>query len=481
MPEKVNDSVVEIDKVMWYQALGARVWSFFNSLKLTLFVLITLAVVSIAGTVVQQNKPVGMYIAQYGEKWAKVILAIGLDDMFHTPWFLALLTLLALNIIVCTIERFPPKWRALLKDQDIKDLRFIDRLSNRDVFTAKEDKEGVKERLVRILRKRGYKVKVAPSDDNCSIYAWRGVVGRFGADVTHVSLILILLGAIVGNFYGYKDFKALYVGGKMAVPNADFELRLDDFWIDYYDSGQIKQYNSRLTVIEDGKEVLTKQIWVNEPLYYKGIRFYQASWGTAWDRVEVAQVALKRADKDDIDKPVLIKWGETKQIPGSDYSVKVVGYVADFAFDEKTKTVFSKSAEARNPALKVEIYKGGKLLSTPWLFLNYPGIFPAIPGSDDDLVFVGYKGVLFSGISINKDPGTNIVWLGTIAMGIGFFLAFFVYHRRVWISIRDTGRSSEVRMGGMINKNQLGFEREFKELVEEIKKDLSTPQGRVTT
>ncbi len=474
MPEKVKDSAVEIDKVMWYQVLGSRVWSFLNSLKLTLFILITLAVVSIAGTVVQQNRPVDAYLAEYGEKWTQIILYLQLNDMYHSPWFLALLTLLVLNIVVCTIERFPPKWRSLLKAQDVTDLKFIDRLSNSEVLRAGEDRDRVREKLVAILGRRGYRVKVARTEENCSIYAWRGIIGRFGADVTHVSLIIILLGAIVGNFYGYTDFRALYVGGRMIVPEADFELRLDDFWIDYYDTGQIRQYNSMLTVIENGKEVFTKQIWVNEPLYYKGIRFYQASWGTAWDRVEVAQVALKRGDRDSIDDPVLIKWGELKKIPDSDYSVKVVGYVADFAFDEKTRTVFSKSAEARNPALRVEIYRNGELVSTPWLFLNYPGIFSTIPGTDDDIVFVGYKGMLFSGISINKDPGTNIVWAGTIVMGIGFYLAFFVYHRRVWVNIRDTGNSSEVRLGGMINKNQLAFEREFKELVEEIKKGLST-------
>ncbi len=111
------------------------------------------------------------------------------------------------------------------------------------------------------------------------------------------------------------------------------------------------------------------------------------------------------------------------------------------------------------------------MISSPWVFLNYPGIFPAIPGADEDLLFVGYRGIMYSGLSINKDPGTNIVWAGTIVMGIGFILAFFVYYRRIWIVIKETGNSSEVRIGGMINKNQFAFDKDMKDVTDLIKSE----------
>ncbi|MBI5469262.1 MAG: cytochrome c biogenesis protein ResB, partial [Deltaproteobacteria bacterium] len=95
----------------WYKG---KVWYFLNSLKLTLFVLITLAVVSILGTVVEQNQPIENYLSAYGEKWTGFLLYVRANDLFHSWWFLALLTLLATNIIVCTFERFPPKWKSLL-------------------------------------------------------------------------------------------------------------------------------------------------------------------------------------------------------------------------------------------------------------------------------------------------------------------------------------------------------------------------------
>jgi cytochrome c biogenesis protein len=472
MQKKDNGVSKGTEGKAWYQATGSKLWYFFNSLRLTLFVLIALAVVSIFGTLVEQNLDPSDYLARYGEKWTRVILYLHLNDLFHSFFFQALLATLALNIIVCTFERFPPKWKSLLNHKSEKfDSKIVDRFSNNETVTLKASPVAVKERVLKAFGQKKFKTMASGSGNEHLIYAWKGIIGRFGSDLTHVSLLLILLGAIVGSVAGYKDYRAVYVGGSMNIPKADFKLRLDRFWIDYYESGQIRQYNSLLTVIENGKEVLQKQIWVNEPLYYKGIRFYQSSYGTAWNKVDNAGIALKKKSEKDPQAPVTVRWEELIKMPNSKYSVKLVGYTADFAYDEGTGTVYSKSPDANNPAVKLEVYEGEKLISTPWIFLKYPSVFPSIPNSDVDLVLEGYRGVMYSGISINRDPGTNIVWAGAIVMGVGFILAFFVYHRRVWVRIRETGSSTEVKIGGMINKNNFVFEKEIKDILDSIKSD----------
>ncbi|MBI5599824.1 MAG: cytochrome c biogenesis protein ResB, partial [Deltaproteobacteria bacterium] len=136
---------------------------------------------------------------------------------------------------------------------------------------------------------------------------------------------------------------------------------------------------------------------------------------------------------------------------------------------------FSKSGETNNPAVRVEVYEGEKLVFIPWLFFNYPGLVQAIPNSGYDLVLTGFRTIPYSGISIGKDPGTNVVWAGTIVMGLGFILAFFVYHRRIWVAVYPVSGEdgsmtggSLVKIGGMINKNPLGFEREFKDIIEAL-------------
>lgn len=91
------------------------------------------------------------------------------------------------------------------------------------------------------------------------------------------------------------------------------------------------------------------------------------------------------------DDPVHAKCKEKVDLPNSPYSIKVIDYVHDFGFDEKAKSVFSKSPEPNNPAVKIEIYKNGKLISTPVLLMKYPGILPAISGSEEDIIFMGVQ------------------------------------------------------------------------------------------
>ncbi|HLA51308.1 MAG TPA: cytochrome c biogenesis protein ResB [Thermodesulfobacteriota bacterium] len=480
------------------QTIGSRIWGFFGSLRLTLFVLFSLAAFSVVGTVIQQNQPTEFYSGEYG-KWAPLILRIGLEDMYHAWWFSTLLLLLILNIIVCTIDRFPPKWKTTLESKADVDARFIKNLLNKHTLILQDEPAFVRERILNILRKRRYNVKEAISNrgaEGMSIYAWKGRTGRFGSDVVHVSLLLILCGVIIGSITGFKDFGAFYEGEVITVPvtelrlgidrswhgiplpkidrqkkASDIQLRLDKFWIDYYESGQIKQYNSVLTLSDSGREIIKgRQIWVNAPLSYKGITFYQSSYGTAYDRVKQAEFLLKRSKTHKtITPPFTALWNTPYDIPGTDYRIKVVGFVSDFAFDPATRTVFPKSAEHNNPAINIEVYKMGKLVSRPWLFYNYADLFAAMPDSDYELVFSGYKGILYTGLSINKDPGTNVVWIGSALMVVGFFLAFFIFHQRIWVNIRKGSLETEVYIGGMINKNKFIFERELSEIVDDIK------------
>jgi cytochrome c biogenesis protein ResB len=126
----------------------------------------------------------------------------------------------------------------------------------------------------------------------------------------------------------------------------------------------------------------------------------------------------------------------------------------------------------------VEVYEGERLIFTPWLFFNYPGYFSSVPDSDYRLILGGFRGIPYSGISITKDPGTNIVWAGSIIMGFGFIFAFFVNYRRVWVNVKENGKSFEVSMGGMINKNHIAFKKEFRELVEAVRSGCASEENR---
>lgn len=464
MAEKAKEAAEGMD-ARWYRAIGSGIWSFLNSLKLTIFILISLAVTSIFGTAIEQGSPIEKYIADYGETWGKLILYANLNDMYYSWWFRGLILFLAVNIIVCTLERFPPKWKSLLNHkQERFEPRLIEKFAHHESLSLSASPEAVRDRLLQVLRKKRFGTVTSGGGGEFFIYAWKGRIGRLGSDMTHISLLLILLGALLGSIYGYRSTVFMNVGNTIDLKNENFMLRLDKFWIDYYDTGHIRQYNSLLTIVEDGKEVLQKQIWVNEPLNYKGIKFYQANYGLSWNKLEEAQLVFRRKVDDGIEISFPAKWNTLVDVPNSKYSVKLIAYTADFAYDEENNLVYSKSENPENPAIKIEVYEGERLISSPWLFLNYPGIFPAIPDSDVDLVYTGHRGTWFSGLQYSRDPGTNVVWVGSAVMGIGFIMAFFIYHRRVWIHIKGGGQSTEMKIGGTVNKNTFAFERDLKEI-----------------
>ncbi|MFQ5329885.1 MAG: cytochrome c biogenesis protein ResB [Thermodesulfobacteriota bacterium] len=454
------------------RSFGGKVWSLLSSVKVTIALLGTLATVSIIGTVIQQNQPVSFYAGAYGEKWTNFIFLGGFNDMFHAPWFQALLIFLVVNIVVCTYERFPAKWKSTLEVRESLTPRFIANLSLTSSFYADGAEADAKQRVTEILQKRKYKVTELNGKEGEQLYATKGMIGRFGSDCVHVALLVIILGAFMGSVIGFRGYLVAYPGVTRPVENAGFDVRLDDFWIDYYDTGQIKQYYSILTVIDDGEEVVKgEKIWVNKPLTYNGVTLYQSNYGVAWDKIEAAQFAFKGTDDENPGTPFNVKWDETVEAPVEDFSVKLVGYVSDFGYDQQSKSVFAKSGEPNNPAVQVEIYHEGELASTPWIFLNYPGLFSNLPGTDLDLIFMGYRGIQYSGLSTNRDPGAKVVWVGSTIMVIGFILSFFVFHRRVWVMIkRDEDKATtDIHVGGMINKNRFLFGREFDEIVKEIK------------
>jgi len=85
--------------------------SFFSSLKLTIILLIIIAVASILGTIIPQQYQGGESFRHLSPGLFKVFNSLQLFDMYHSVWFITLMVLLSLNLIVCSLDRFPASWK----------------------------------------------------------------------------------------------------------------------------------------------------------------------------------------------------------------------------------------------------------------------------------------------------------------------------------------------------------------------------------
>jgi cytochrome c biogenesis protein len=463
-----------------WKEVKAELIEFFSSIKLAMFLFLIIAVAATIGTVIQQNERADVYIKEYSEETYRWFLRLGVTDIYHTWYFTSLLALLCINSLTCFYQRFPGIWRSMHQDKVNVQLPFIKNLKQTVEIPVAGTKEGVSKGIVQFLAEKGYMVLAKNEPGEATLYATKGIMGRVGAHMAHLSATVIVTGGLIGSLYGFQEFGVCIEGQTYHIPKGGFDLRIDKFWIDYHENGSVKSYNSTLTVLEKGAEQTTKTISVNDPLVYKGIWFYQSSYGDSWDQVDVARVNVKDKRTDKILQTVDLQWKKEAALDKLGLTVTLTDFVADFGFNSSEKKVYSKSVEHENPAIKLvmaERTKKSALEATPWIFYHYPDLFD-IPGSKYRFELVGYQPRKFTGLQITRDPGVTIVWIGSTMIVVGISLSSFIYHRRLWFKVipdksaksaKSDGQSVTVHFGGSTHKNQIDFNKEFRKLTERIK------------
>jgi len=447
----------------------------FTSLKTAIFLMIFLSVISIAGTLIPQAREEMFYIKEYGFNLFRIFKSLGLTDLYHSWFFILLLSLLNINVFLCFLKRLNWKLENLKKDKNrYATEKLIKGMKNSAKLMFPGTLSCAKEIIFDRLGSKRFKIKEKISGESVSIMSSKGLIGQFGSDIIHLSILIIILGAFIGTVFGFKDFIILNEGEERHIAQGGFNLRLDKFNIEFYkDTSKPKDYFSTLAVLENNKEVLTKTIEVNDPLRYKGIWFYQSSYGQAWRVIKRAAFKIKDNKKNAKEKIVTLDFNKDFSLPELGLKLKMIDFVADFIFDTNTKQVFSKTTEHRNPAVLLEVYENGKLTSRPWIFLNFPEAH-SIQRKDSRFTFqlVNYNPIPFSGLQVTKDPGVNIVWLGSFLLTLGMILAFTVSHKKLWFFLKESQGKIVIMMGGSVNKNQLGFEKEFSRITEDMDRSL---------
>lgn len=452
-----------------WEEIKTELVSFFASIRLAMFLFIVLAITATIGTVIQQGERPEVYIKEYGEAAYRWFLRLGFTDVYHTWWFTSLLALLCINSLTCFYKRFPAVWRSMRQDKINVTLSFIRNMKHTAAIPVAGGKEAVAEEMVQLFAERGYRVLAKNDPQEVTLYATKGILGRVGAHMAHLSATVIVLGGLIGSFWGFQEFGVCLEGQTYHIPKGNFDLRIDKFWIDYYDNGAVKSYNSTLTVLEKGEPVTTKTITVNDPLVYKGIWFYQSSYGDAWDRVEVARVNIREKETDKIVGTVDLEWQKEVALDKLGLKLVMTDFVADFGFSAAEKKVYSKSVEHANPAIRLAVTEGDSVQAAPWIFYHYPDLFD-IKGSKYSFELVGYQPKKFTGLQITKDPGVTIVWIGSTMIVVGITLSSFIYHRRLWAKVIPENAGVTVYMGGNTHKSQIDFQKEFRRLTEYIQK-----------
>lgn len=472
-------------------SLPKRIHKTFSDLRTGVVLLILTGIAAALGTFILQRPATDpdKLTRAYSPTMLYWLDRLGLTDIFHTWWFLTLLGLVSLSIVLVSINRFPNAWRFYARPYRRTDSYFRAALKNKVELPIRNAADGLNA-AERALKKSGWPVEritdntesltLAASayngvENQPSLYSERHRFSVMAVYIVHASLLLIFAGGIVDGVFGYNGFISLQKdqvsnvietrkGGQREIP---FSLKCYSAGQENYADGSPKRWWSKLAVVEDGKEVVTKEIVVNDPLIYHGLRFYQASFGSTGtlDTLKVTATPQNGSSRE-----IVLSPNQPLDLD-LNTSVTLAEFIPDFFI--RDNQVFKRSDDPVNPAFRLVVKnKVTNEDATLWIF---PAYNENAQGQTTTYNFkygdmqMGY----FTGLEVSHEPGQWLVWAGCLLMGAGLFVAFYLVHMRVWITAIPDARGRLVLwVGGQANKNRDRFEQKFDELVNNIRTEL---------
>ena len=453
-------------------------WKTLSSIKTGVVLIILVVIFSIAGTIILQRPltdPDEMARA-YSPAMLRFLDATGLTDVYHAHWFVSLMLLVSLSIIAASVQRFPNAWRYFARPYKSPDegFRRVFPIQAHIAIADEEQGLGAAERAFRHMHLKSERI-VRP--DRFSLFAERNRISEMAVYIVHASLLLFFLGYfIVDAFYGWRGFLMLSPGmasNQVEMKNGEsrslpFSIRCDGTGEETYTDGTPKRWWSKLAVVDNGQEVSRKEIVVNDPMVYHGVRFYQASFGRTG---KLDRLLLNAVPRSGAGQAQEISLGQNQIVSlDADTKVQVAEFIPDFVVQDGH--VYARSNDVVNPAvhLIVTSEKTDRVVNF-WL--------PEIPGvaenasSPYNFEPKELKTGVFTGLEVSHEPGQWAVWAGVILMAIGLTFVFYVVHVRFWVvPVQDASGNLALWIGGSANRNRDAFEQTFKRFVEQVEKEL---------
>ncbi len=411
------------------------VWNFLSSIKLGIVLLLILAAVSIIGTV-----------------WVPVDHHTGQENFmaFYNTWyFRVLLGLLALNLLICSINRWNTITGTLKGPKTDFTEDFIQNLKLTRLTGAQTGPARTAEKVKELLQAKRYRVFTKQDGDQYKISADRGRIGIPGPYLTHLSFIVIILALLV-KFSGKTGFDGKLTGMvgqtyslsevqnvRNIDPSAYFKIKIKNFRTEYRFDGNVKQWLTDVTVIDKDK-TFDYTIYVNNPLVYKGVKFYQSGYGQA--------VTGKISGSSFRDRPFIIGMGNYIQLPGTDLTFQPV------SFNETARKV------------AVRIFKGYETVSRDEMVLN-----TKYKHEQAEIKFDRVSD--YTVLQVKKDPGVPVIGAGSCLFMLGLTISFLIRPKKIWSVIIPREGRTVLRIGGTAARNRDELERDLDHIVTNLNKN----------
>jgi cytochrome c biogenesis protein len=413
-----------------------KIFRLVADLRVSIFILLLISFFSILGTIIEQDQSLEIYKTNYPLTnpvfgfltWDR-ILKFGLDHVYKTWWFFTLIFLFGLSLISCTFLQQLPSLKIARRCQFFRTTGQFYRLK---IFTTLNNFSFNK--ILSRIKKNQYSI----FQQKNIIYCYKGLIGRIAPILVHFSMILVLLGTIVGSLFGFKaqelvpktesfHIQNILNNGQLTViPKTS--ARINDFWITYTKNRTVSQFYSDISVLDyEGNETNRKTISVNYPLIHKSIYYYQTDWNLIGlrfqnDQNEIIEYPLINLLNNQ--NKVWLTWiSSNKSLNEGIIAIvdNLEGYCS--IYDETGKFLgnieLNETVNLKSPLTLVEIISS-------------------------------------TGLQIKTDPGIPIIYSGFFFLMLSTLISYITYSQ-IWI----IQKNNKLFIGGTTNRAIFDFELEF--------------------
>jgi cytochrome c biogenesis protein len=458
----------------WVDRALEWLWHFLTSMRLAMVLMLAIAALGILGSLIIQAPPGILSDPQakagwldeirpkYGN-WTGILDTLQLFQVFNSFLFNVLVSGLTISLIACSVHRIPGIWRTTTKPRVDVGPAFFEHAPQHEAIVVRHSPVETQAILEGVFQRRRYRTFSA-DDGAIHIYADRNRWAPWAGLVAHFSIVMILVGAIVGGKLGYSDPQFTIAEGATLpiAAEAGLTLKLIDF-TDKYDpaTGAPTDYASQVILYRDGQEIDRHTIRVNDPLRYGDLTFYQAFFGAA------AVMTVKDAAGNTlVSEGVPLAWRTTADnrpigsfaIPGTDY----VGWVMD--------TLGGGDTTVKPGQMQVDLYRATD--GTP---VASQVMDQGKPTTLGDYTVTFERAAQFTGLNIARDPGVMLVWLGAFLLFAGFSIRFTIKHKRVWGRIVARPSGGAVLGLATLETRDVSQATDFENLVTDIRAALQAP------
>ncbi|MGM9927686.1 MAG: cytochrome c biogenesis protein ResB [Bacillus sp. (in: firmicutes)] len=487
----------------YHRTVVDKIWNFFSSVKVGVWLIVVTLIASSLGTIFPQEMYIpptvlasDYYEDEYGV-FGKIFYLLGFHNLYDSLWYKLLVASIGVSLVICSLDRFVPLYRALKTQRVDRHEGFLQRQRIYGVTKMESeiiDFEAIKKRLI----EKKYRVR----EVNGSLLAEKNRFSRWGPYVNHIGLIIFLIGCLMRSVPGMYVDEALWLreGERKVIPGTDGEFYLENkaFTMEVYEQGQEEEVfadalEERSGMIpknfateavlyrvkEDAlpgeepelEEVKQQIIKVNQPLKFENFAFYQ----TDYKLNEYSKMSFHLTNKEkgtqlgtitiDLSNPE-----ETYDL-GNGYTVNLLKYLPDFKMDENGEPVTASSVP-NNPAFVFKMISPEK----PDGEISFVAILTTIEAADNNTYKMSFDGVETrnaTALTVRKDLTLPVLVLGGIIFMVGVIQGAYWNHRRIWI--RNNGH--EYLFAAHTNKNWYGLKKEIEKILDGT--GLNEPEDRI--